>query len=131
VQTGDEVPDFELAADGGQQIRLYEELRQGPVVLFFYPKAMTSGCTAESCHFRDLAAEFAAVGARRLGISADSVERQRQFAAKHNFDYPPTTACWPASTASSTWTSTPTRPWPSSAPSRRAAAPAARAEPPP
>ena len=88
MQTGDEVPDFELAADGGQQIRLYEELRQGPVVLFFYPKAMTSGCTAESCHFRDLAAEFAAVGARRLGISADSVERQRQFAAKHNFDYP-------------------------------------------
>jgi peroxiredoxin Q/BCP len=88
VRTGDEVPDFELAADKGQTVRLYEELGQGPVVLFFYPKAMTPGCTAESCHFRDLGAEFGALGARRLGISADSVERQQQFTAKHDFDFP-------------------------------------------
>jgi peroxiredoxin Q/BCP len=88
VRTGDEVPDFELTADNGQSVRLYDELGQGPVVLFFYPKAMTPGCTTESCHFRDLGGEFGALGARRLGISADPVERQQQFTAKHDFDFP-------------------------------------------
>jgi peroxiredoxin Q/BCP len=88
VHNGDEVPDFELVADSGQTVHLQEELGRGPVVLFFYPKAMTPGCTAESCHFRDLGAEFGEVGARRLGISADSVERQQQFTAKHGFDFP-------------------------------------------
>jgi peroxiredoxin Q/BCP len=58
------------------------------VVLFFYPRAMTPGCTKESCHFRDLEAEFAAVGASRLGISADPVPRQRQFAEKNGFEFP-------------------------------------------
>ena len=58
------------------------------MVLFFYPAAMTSGCTKESCHFRDLAAEFDAVGAQRVGISADAVDKQRQFSEKHGFDYP-------------------------------------------
>jgi len=56
-------------------------------VLFFYPKAMTPGCTKESCHFRDLGAEFDAVGAVRLGISADPVDKQQAFSAKHDFDY--------------------------------------------
>ena len=49
---------------------------------------MTPGCTKESCHFRDLEAEFAAVGATRLGISADPIDRQRQFSEKHGFDFP-------------------------------------------
>ena len=60
----------------------------GPVVLFFYPAAMTPGCTAESCHFRDMKAEFEAVGAQRVGISADQVEKQKRFSDKHSFDYP-------------------------------------------
>jgi peroxiredoxin Q/BCP len=88
VNIGDEVPDFELTADDGQSLRLYAQLEKGPVVLFFYPKAMTRGCTQESCHFRDLGAEFGALGASRLGISADRVDRQQQFKAKHDFDYP-------------------------------------------
>ncbi len=58
------------------------------MVLFFYPAAMTTGCTKESCHFRDLKAEFEAVGAQRVGISADTVDKQAQFADKHDFDYP-------------------------------------------
>ena len=58
------------------------------MVLFFYPAAMTPGCTAESCHFRDMKAEFDAVGARRVGISADAVEKQKRFSDKHSFDYP-------------------------------------------
>jgi len=57
-------------------------------VLFFYPAAMTYGCTKENCHFRDLAAEFAALGAQRIGISADGVQKQKQFAEKEHLDFP-------------------------------------------
>ena len=87
MKPGDVVPDFSLPADDGSTVTLSEALADGPVVLFFYPKAMTTGCTAESCHFRDLAGEFNAVGAVRLGISADPVDKQRKFSDKHEFDY--------------------------------------------
>lgn len=88
MRTGDEVPDFELPDQDGVTRSLGELLEKGPVVLFFYPAAMTPGCTKESCHFRDLAGEFAAVGAQRVGISADGVEKQRAFSEKHTFDFP-------------------------------------------
>jgi peroxiredoxin Q/BCP len=88
MQTGDEVPDFELPDQNGTPQRLSTVLADGPVVLFFYPAAMTTGCTKEACHFRDLAAEFASAGVQRVGISRDSVEKQKQFADKHSFDYP-------------------------------------------
>ena len=88
MEPGDLAPDFELPADDGSTIRLSDQLKHGPVVLFFYPRALTSGCTAESCHFRDLAAEFAAAGATVLGISADPVERQQRFTEKHGFGFP-------------------------------------------
>jgi peroxiredoxin Q/BCP len=67
---------------------LSEFLADGPVVLFFYPAAMTPGCTREACHFRDIGAEFTAAGVQRVGISRDSVERQKEFADRHDFDYP-------------------------------------------
>lgn len=88
MKPGDQAPDFDLPDQDGTRRKLSELLTDGPVVLFFYPAAMTSGCTAESCHFRDLAAEFAEVGAQRVGISRDSVERQKEFADKHDFGYP-------------------------------------------
>ena len=88
MQPGDRAPDFELPDETGQPRRLSEMLRAGPVVLFFYPRAMTSGCTAEACHFRDLTTEFEKVGAQRIGISVDPVSKQKQFSDKHNFDYP-------------------------------------------
>jgi peroxiredoxin Q/BCP len=88
VRKGDIVPDFELPDETGAMRKLSDLLTSGPVVLFFYPAAMTYGCTKESCHFRDLKAEFDAVGAQRVGISADSVDKQRQFSEKHAFDYP-------------------------------------------
>jgi peroxiredoxin Q/BCP len=88
MRKGDLVPDFELPDQDGVSRRLSDLLTDGPVVLFFYPAAMTTGCTKEACHFRDLAAEFAAAGAQRVGISRDGVERQKQFAGKHGFDYP-------------------------------------------
>ncbi|MBM0276107.1 peroxiredoxin [Micromonospora sp. STR1s_6] len=85
---GDLVRDFELPDQTGTPRRLSELLTAGPVVLFFYPAAMTRGCTAESCHFRDLAAEFAALGASRVGISRDPVAKQAEFSRLHGFDYP-------------------------------------------
>lgn len=88
MEPGDVAADFELPDETGTKRKLSSFLAKGPVVLFFYPAAMTKGCTAESCHFRDLGAEFAAVGAQRLGISADPVEKQKQFSEKHDFDYP-------------------------------------------
>jgi len=88
MQRGDLAPDFELPDQSGAHVRLSALLQKSPVVLFFYPKALTPGCTAESCHFRDLASEFAAAGAQRVGISADAVDRQATFAGRHGLDFP-------------------------------------------
>ena len=88
IDVGERVEDFELPDQDGTPRRLSTLLADGPVVLFFYPAAMTAGCTVESCHFRDLGAEFAKVGATRVGISKDPVDRQKAFADKHGFDYP-------------------------------------------
>jgi len=83
MNPGDKIPDFTASDQNGAPVTFSEVLAEGPVVVFFYPKAMTTGCTKESCHFRDLEGEFAAVGARRIGVSADSVERQQKFDQKH------------------------------------------------
>ena len=88
IKQGDQVADFELPDQTGAARTLTGLLADGPIVLFFYPAAMTPGCTKEACHFRDLAAEFAAVGASRVGISTDAVDKQAKFAGKEGFDYP-------------------------------------------
>lgn len=88
MKKGDRVAEFELPDQTGTMRSLSELLADGPIVLFFYPAAMTPGCTKEACHFRDLAAEFAAVGASRVGISTDAVDKQAKFADKERFDYP-------------------------------------------
>jgi peroxiredoxin Q/BCP len=88
MDIGELVPDFELPDENGTVRKLSELLTAGPVTLFFYPGAMTYGCTKESCHFRDLAKEFAEVGGQRVGISADTVEKQKQFSEKYSFDFP-------------------------------------------
>jgi peroxiredoxin Q/BCP len=88
VDIGDEVPDFELPDQDGTPRRLSTLLQDGPVVLFFYPAAMTPGCTKEACYFRDLAAEFRDAGVQRVGISADTVAKQKQFSDQYSFDYP-------------------------------------------
>jgi peroxiredoxin Q/BCP len=88
MKAGQTAPDFELADETGSPRTLSGFLETGPVVLFFYPAAMTKGCTVESCHFRDLAAEFAEVKANRVGISPDAVEKQQAFSDKHSFDFP-------------------------------------------
>jgi thioredoxin-dependent peroxiredoxin len=88
MKAGETAPDFELPDETGKTRALRDFLVAGPVVLFFYPAAMTKGCTAESCHFRDLAAEFTAAGAQRIGISPDAVEKQAKFSEQNSFDFP-------------------------------------------
>ena len=88
MKPGDRVPDFELPDQTGTTRSLSSLLANGPIALFFYPAAMTPGCTKEACHFRDLAGEFAAVGASRVGISTDAVDKQAKFSDSQRFDYP-------------------------------------------
>ena len=88
ITEGSQAPDFELPDQDGKPVSLSTLLLDGPVVLFFYPAALTPGCTKEACHFRDLAAEFAEVGAQRVGISTDPVDRQKQFVGAHGLDFP-------------------------------------------
>jgi len=88
IEAGQRAPEFEAPDQTGTVRKLTDLLADGPVVLFFYPAAMTSGCTAEACNFRDLAAEYAQAGAQRIGISRDAVGKQKKFADLHGFDYP-------------------------------------------
>jgi thioredoxin-dependent peroxiredoxin len=88
VGIGQQVQDVRATTHDGREVSLSELAADGPLVVFFYPKAFTGGCTAEACHFRDLAAEFAEVGATRVGVSRDGIETQARFADEHGFDYP-------------------------------------------
>jgi thioredoxin-dependent peroxiredoxin len=85
---GDRVPDFTLYDHTGRARTLSVLLADGPVVLFFFPIASSPICTAQACHFRDLSNEFAALGAQRVGISTDTVDKQAHFAQQRAFDYP-------------------------------------------
>ncbi|MFC0040262.1 peroxiredoxin [Actinomadura rayongensis] len=88
MKIGDIVEDFALPDQDGAPRTLSGLLEDGPVVLFFYPAAMTPGCTAEACRFRDVVAELAELGAHPVGISADEVSRQKEFDDKHRLGYP-------------------------------------------
>jgi thioredoxin-dependent peroxiredoxin len=88
MRPGDQVNDFELQDETGAPRKLSTLLEDGPVVLFFYPIASSGGCTQEACHFRDLAAEFASVGAQPVGISSDGETAQSIFASTHSLGYP-------------------------------------------
>ena len=85
---GDKAPDFTLYDHTGRPRTLSALLSKGPVVLFFFPIASSPICTAQACHFRDLSNEFATVGAQRVGISTDTVDKQAHFAQQRSFDYP-------------------------------------------
>jgi peroxiredoxin Q/BCP len=88
LSDGEKAPDFTLPDQDGNPVTLYELLKEGPVVAFFYPKAFTTVCTAEACSFRDSFEEFAEAGARIVGISADDVETQKAFHTKHQLTFP-------------------------------------------
>lgn len=83
---GQPAPDFSLAAADGTTVRL-SNLRGRPVVLFFYPKDETPGCTAEACAFRDRHAELEVAGAVVLGVSGDSAASHQAFGQRHGLPY--------------------------------------------
>ncbi|MFY9783368.1 MAG: peroxiredoxin [Acidimicrobiales bacterium] len=88
MRKNDRAFDFTLVDQDGNDRTLSKMLINGPVVLFFYPAALSPGCTKESCHFRDLKSEFVELGAQPVGISMDTFELQAQFAKKNDIDYP-------------------------------------------
>lgn len=85
--TGRVAPAFRLRADDGTWVSL-RELRGERVVLFFYPKDGTTGCTIEACEFRDLFPRFDAAGVRVIGISPDGIRKHARFKAEHGLPYP-------------------------------------------
>lgn len=87
VAVGDKAPDFTLPGDGGGTVAL-KSLRGQPVVLYFYPKDDTSGCTAEACAFRDSFPDFSKIEAEIVGISRDSVASHDKFKKKFKLPFP-------------------------------------------
>lgn len=87
LQVGDPAPDFTVKTDGGGTLRL-ADLRGQQVVLYFYPRDNTPGCTTEACDFRDAAARFADKNAVILGVSTDTVQSHDRFKAKHELPFP-------------------------------------------
>jgi len=87
VAPGERAPDFTLPDQDGHPISLTDFAGKSNVVVFFYPKAMSPGCTAEACAFRDGYEAFHEAGAEVIGISMDSVEAQNKFAARNHFQF--------------------------------------------
>jgi peroxiredoxin Q/BCP len=85
---GQPAPTFSLPATDGRTISLDDFRGKQDVVLYFYPKDDTPGCTREACAFRDLGGEFEKAGATILGVSTDSVASHEQFAAKYSLGFP-------------------------------------------
>ena len=86
IRAGDKAPDFDLEADDGSRVSL-KDLRGKKVVLFFYPKDDTSGCTAEACGFRDALPRFSELDAEIFGVSPDSAKSHRKFRQKFDLPY--------------------------------------------
>jgi len=87
VNVGDKAPDFSLPSQSGETVRLSQFIGQKPVVVYFYPKDDTPGCTVESCSFRDSYESFKDLGAEVIGISSDSPESHQKFATRYNLPF--------------------------------------------
>ena len=87
LKVGDKAPDFTLPDQDGKPVSLSKALEAGPVILAFYPKAFTPGCTKQNSNFRDKYAEVEQKGAQVFGVSVDSVETQKKFKAEYKLPY--------------------------------------------
>ena len=87
MKTGDRAPDFELPANKGRTVKLADFRGKKTVVLYFYPKDETPGCTVEACSFRDEYEDFTAAGAEVIGVSDDSVASHDKFAEHHRLPF--------------------------------------------
>jgi thioredoxin-dependent peroxiredoxin len=86
IEAGQEAPDFTLPDQDGNEVTL-SELRGQPVVLYFYPRADTPGCTTQACGIRDRRSEYERTGVRVLGVSPDPVSAVKKFAVKFSLDF--------------------------------------------
>jgi peroxiredoxin Q/BCP len=86
LSEGDKAPSFTLPDQNGEKVKL-SDLKGQTVVLYFYPKANTSGCTTQACGVRDRRADYEAAGARVIGVSPDEVEDVDKFAGKYDLDF--------------------------------------------
>jgi peroxiredoxin Q/BCP len=87
IQAGDKAPDFTLPSQSGEPVRLHDRLGGRVVVLYFYPKDGTRGCTAEACAFRDSYEVFTGAGAEVIGVSSDPVAKHAAFAGQHQLPF--------------------------------------------
>ncbi len=87
IEQGDRAPDFGLPDQDGRLVKL-SDFRGQPVVVYFYPKADTPGCTKQACGVRDHRADYAGAGAQVLGISPDPVTKVKKFHEKYSLDFP-------------------------------------------
>jgi thioredoxin-dependent peroxiredoxin len=87
IQVGDKAPDFTLPSQSGEPVRLHDRLGGRVVVLYFYPKDGTRGCTAEACAFRDSYEVFTGAGAEVIGVSSDPVDKHAAFAGRHQLPF--------------------------------------------
>ncbi len=87
VDVGSKAPDFTLPSQSGEMVSLSDFLGRKPVVLFFYPKDDTPGCTKEACAFRDDHEQFGKLDAEVFGVSSDSVDSHKRFAGKHSLPF--------------------------------------------
>jgi peroxiredoxin Q/BCP len=86
IEQGQQAPDFELPDQDGRAVSL-SDFRGRPIVVYFYPKADTPGCTTQACGVRDHRADYVAVGSTVLGISPDSVKKVKKFHDKYDLDF--------------------------------------------
>ena len=87
IEEGSEAPEFTLPADDGSKVKL-KDLRGGPVVLYFYPRDDTPGCTKEACAFRDRRKDLVKAGAKVFGVSTDDVTSHVKFRDKYELNFP-------------------------------------------
>ena len=87
LQPGDKAPDFKLLTTNGELFQLSDKLREASVVLYFYPKDETRGCTAQACSFRDQYEVFKEQGAEVVGISSDKMDSHQKFTNKYNLPF--------------------------------------------
>src|SRR5829696_1581326 len=86
LEPGDQAPDFMLPDQSGEDVTL-SDLRGQTVVLYFYPRSDTPGCTSQACGIRDRRADYEAAGVRVIGLSPDTVDAQAKFAGKYDLDF--------------------------------------------
>lgn len=87
VQIGDRAPDFDLPGLSGKRVKLSDFVGKKTIVLYFYPKDETPGCTKEACSFRDAYEDFSGAGAEVIGVSSDDVATHESFAAHHRLPF--------------------------------------------